>query len=106
LSIFERPSLSGSSTFCSTVRDGTRLNAWNTNPIRRRRSSVSAVSPIPDSSVPPSRTDPDVGVSSPAAQCRNVLLPEPDGPITAVNPPDGSATETSRRAATAPPPLP
>ena len=30
---------------------------------------------------------PDVGRSSPAATCRNVLLPDPDGPMIAVNDP-------------------
>ena len=46
------------------------------------------------------------GRSSPAAQRSNVLLPEPDGPITAVKLARGNAIETSRRAATAFPPLP
>lgn len=88
--------------FSSTVSEPTRLNDWNTKPIRCLRSSVSRFSLRPDNSVPPSRTEPDDGTSRPAAQCRNVLLPEPDGPITAVKLPDGIATDTSRRAATAP----
>ena len=46
-------------------------------------------------------TRPSVGRSSPAAHCRSVLLPEPDGPITAVKLPDGSATVTPSSAVTA-----
>ncbi len=92
--------------FSATVSDDTRLNAWNTNPIRCRRSSVSRVSFMPSRAVPPRRTDPEEGRSSPAAQCKNVLFPEPEGPITAVKLPLGMPTVTSRRAATAPWPFP
>src|SRR5690349_15175919 len=42
----------------------------------------------------------------PDAQCRKVLLPEPDGPITAVNVPRRMPTVTSSSAVTAPPPEP
>ncbi len=45
---------------------------------------------------------PDVGRSSPAATFRNVLLPDPDGPMTAVNEPagepDADAVERDDRA--------
>ena len=82
------------------------MNAWKTKPTRRLRSSVSAVSSMPASSVPPSRTEPEDGASSPAAQCRNVLLPDPEGPMTAVKLPRGMPADTSRRAATAPCPFP
>ena len=37
--------------------------------------------------MPASATVPEVGRSSPAATCRNVLLPDPDGPMIAVNEP-------------------
>ena len=47
-----------------------------------------------------------VGASSPAAQCRNVLLPEPDGPMTAVKLPLRSPSVTRSRATTAPSPRP
>src|SRR5437763_141793 len=42
------------------------------------------------SSVSPSATVPEVGRSSPAATFRNVLLPDPDGPMIAVNDPGES----------------
>ena len=74
--------------------------------MRSRRSSVSATSLRPDSSVSPSRTTPWVGRSSPAAQCRNVLLPDPDGPMTAVKLPRANEMLTSSSAVTAPPPDP
>ncbi len=50
-------------------------------------------------SVSPSATVPAVGRSSPAATFRNVLLPEPDGPMTAVNDPAASPmlTRQARR---------
>src|SRR3954451_13998102 len=57
-------------------------------------------------STSPSATVPDVGRSSPAAMLRNVLLPEPEGPMMAVNDPRGSATLTLSSATTAPSPLP
>ena len=49
---------------------------------------------------------PDVGRSSPAALCRSVLLPEPDGPITAVNVAVSNESVTPRRATTSPCPRP
>ena len=88
--------------FCSTVSDGSRLNAWKTKPMRSRRSAVRFASLRPPTSTPPSRTAPDVGESRPAAQCRNVLLPEPDGPMTAVKlppaMPSGHGVERDDRA--------
>src|SRR6516165_5937298 len=90
--------------FCATVSEGSRLNAWNTN--RSRLRTVSCRSLNPASSVPPSPTVPEVGRSNPAATFKNVLLPEPDGPITAVNDPAASATLTPSSAATIPSPRP
>lgn len=72
----------------------------NTKPTCSLRNRVSWFSFIPDRSVPPRMTRPDEGLSSPAAQCRNVLLPEPDGPITAVKLPYGMVTETGRSSGT------
>lgn len=81
-----RPASSrGSRIFCSAVSVGSRLNDWKTNPTRLRRSRVSARSPNWEISVSPIRTEPEVGVSSPARQCMSVDLPEPDGPMIAVN---------------------
>ncbi len=92
--------------FWAAVSDGTRLNDWKTKPIRSRRSRVSRASRSSARSVPSSSTRPDVGRSSPAAQCRKVLLPEPDGPMIAVKEPAGSSSDTPRRASTAARPLP
>ena len=92
--------------FCAAVSDGTRLNDWKTKPTRSRRSRLSASSPRLARSTSPRWIEPEVGRSRPAAQCRNVLLPEPDGPITAVNEPFVSARDSSRSAATVLSPLP
>ena len=92
--------------FCVTVSDGIRLKAWKTNPTRSRRRIVSFRSLSPASSVPASATLPEVGRSSPAATCRNVLLPEPDGPMIAVNEPGARSMLTPSSATTAPSPSP
>src|SRR4051794_38715457 len=67
---------------------------------------VSRRSLSPARSMSPSATVPDVGRSSPAATLRNVLLPEPEGPMIAVNDPRGRSTLTPSSATTAPSPLP
>jgi hypothetical protein len=100
------PSRIGSVTFCRTVRAGSRLKPWKTKPTRSRRSRVSAFSRIPVISRPSSMTDPEVGRSSPAAQWRNVVFPDPDGPMTAVIVPFGKPIVTPASASTDPPPLP
>ncbi|GAB3905167.1 hypothetical protein GCM10027612_74260 [Microbispora bryophytorum subsp. camponoti] len=56
--------------------------------------------------MPPITTVPDVGRSSPAAQCSSVDLPEPEGPITAVKVPWPKPRVTPSRAVTAPGPEP
>ena len=86
--------------FCAAVRDGTRLNDWKTKPMRSRRSLLNASSLRAPRSRSPRWIDPEVGRSRPAAQWRNVLLPDPDGPITAVNEPFANLSDSSRRAAT------
>ena len=83
-----------------------RLKLWKTNPMRSRRSAVRSASPAEVMSVPPSRTCPLSTRSSPAAQCRSVDFPEPDGPITAVQVPRGKSTSTRSTARTAAVPLP
>ena len=87
--------------FSIAVSVGTRLNDWKTKPMRSRRSMVRRLSP--------SRADvdvadedlPEVRRSSPARQCISVDLPEPDGPMMAVNrpaaEPDGDAVEGPHR---------
>jgi hypothetical protein len=85
---------------------GTRLNAWNTNPMRSRRSRVRSRSDRVPRSTSPTNTRPSVRVSSPARQCMSVDLPEPDGPMMAVKRWAGTSTLTSSRAATAVAPAP
>ena len=97
---------SGSVTFSSAVSVGSRLNDWKTKPMCLRRSFVSRRSAIAEISSPPTRTAPDVGRSRPASRCISVDLPEPDGPMTAVNWPAGTSSETPRSASTADSPSP
>ncbi len=95
-------SRSGRATFCSALSEGSRLNAWKTKPIRVRRSKVSFRSLRPVSSVSPRNTWPPVGRSRPAVHWSRVDLPEPDGPMTAVNVPLGTSRLTPSSAVTAP----
>ena len=97
---------SGNATFCAAVSAGMRLNAWKTKPTRSRRSRVSDLSDSPPRWMPSISTSPEVTRSSPAAQCSSVDLPDPDGPITAVNVPCGMRTSTPSRAATVRSPAP
>ena len=102
-----RPAMSmGSVMFSAALRVGTRLNDWNTKPIRSRRRRVSALSFSVDTSMPSTTTWPEVGVSSAAMQCMSVDLPEPDGPMIAVNSPRAKSMSTPARACTAASPPP
>src|SRR5271170_4493076 len=92
--------------FSVAVSVGTRLKDWNTKPIRSRRSLVSPASSRVPTSSPPTNVCPDVGRSSPAMQCMSVDLPEPDGPMTAVNRPWSKVTVIPARACTATWPTP
>ena len=71
-----------------------------------RRSFVSWRSAMAEISSPPMETEPEVGRSRPARRCIRVDLPEPEGPMTAVNWPAGTSSETPRRASTADSPAP
>ena len=73
--------------FSSAVSVGTRLKDWKTKPISSRRSRVSALSLSAVSSWSPIITAPESAVSRAARQCMSVDLPEPLGPMTAVNSP-------------------
>ncbi len=92
--------------FSSAVRVGIRLKDWKTKPIRSRRSWVSVLSGRSPISVSPMKTWPEVGASSAAQQCISVDLPEPDGPITAVNSPAAMSMVTPSRARTSASPVP
>lgn len=96
----------GSVMFSSAVRVGSRLNAWKTKPTLSRRSRVSCRSLRPDSSVSPIRVEPALTASRPAMQCISVDLPEPDGPMIAVNRPRSNSTETESSATTRASPRP
>ena len=72
----------------------------------RRRSFVSCLSLSFVMSSPPIDTVPELGVSRPASMCISVDLPEPDGPMTAVNWALGTSSVTPRRASTADSPVP
>ena len=69
---------------------------WKTNPTRRSCTllAVSSTSPI--------RIWPSFGVSSPAIIRRTVLLPDPDGPSSAVIAPPGAVNDTSLTALNVP----
>jgi hypothetical protein len=99
-------SSSGRRMFSSADSVGRRLNDWKTKPMWRRRSAVSALSPIVPTSSPAMATVPPLGRSSPARRCMSVDLPEPDGPMTAVNWPRGTSSVTPRSACTAASPSP
>ncbi len=86
--------------FSSAVRVGSRLNAWKMKPILSRRSRVSFLSFSAVSSVSPMRAEPPETLSRPAMQCIRVDLPEPEGPMIAVNSACRNSTETWSRATT------
>ena len=92
--------------FSAAVSVGTRLKDWKTKPILSRRSRVSPASSSVPTSWSPTNACPDVGRSRPAMQCMSVDLPEPDGPITAVNRARSMVTLMPSRACTAAWPLP
>src|SRR5579883_1227465 len=97
---------SGRVMFSRALSVASRLKDWKTKPIRSRRSVVSCLSPSEPSSTPSTHTRPEVSRSSPARQCMRVDLPEPEGPMIAVNFPAGMPTVTSSRARTAVSPEP
>ena len=98
--------LSGSRMFSSALRVGTRLKDWKTKPTRSRRRVVRSLSLSLPSEVPSTTASPEVGVSSAARQCMRVDLPEPEGPMMAVNSPCIRSTVTPSRARTSASPLP
>ena len=92
--------------FCSAVNIGSRLKLWKMKPILWRRSMVSWLSVMVVMSAPSNMMCPPVAESSPASVCISVDLPEPDGPMMAVNRPCSNATFTPRSAWTAFSPFP
>ena len=78
-----------------------RLNCWKTKPMRRLRTTASAVSLMELTFSPARRKVPVVGVSRHPRMCMRVDLPEPEGPMMATYSPVSIERETPRRAATA-----
>src|SRR5215510_8457661 len=81
----------------NTVRQGKRLSFWNTKP----RSP-----PGPRTARPSSATSPELAGSRPATMRRNVVLPQPEGPTTAMNSPRSTARLMSCSACNSPNVLP
>ena len=78
----------GSETFCSAVSAPSRLKDWKTKPMRsRRRPRQRPLAELGQLVL----AEPDAarwsGRSSPAALCSSVDLPDPEGPMIAVNGP-------------------
>src|SRR5215213_13995 len=94
------PSSSGSSTFSAAVNTGIRLNAWKMNPIEVARWVVRSASDIANRSWPATSTRPPSMSSSPDRQFNKVVLPDPDGPITATISPSPTVRSRSTRAST------
>jgi hypothetical protein len=83
--------------FANTVRQGKRLSVWNTKP----RST-----PGPLTGRPSSLTSPALAGSRPATMRRNVVLPQPEGPTTAMNSPRSTTRSMSCSARNSPNDLP
>src|SRR3989442_4568516 len=75
--------MSGSSTLCSAVARGSRLNVWKTNPISLLRIRASSSSDKALTFWPFSQYSPAVGVSRQPIKFMRVDFPDPDGPMTA-----------------------
>ncbi len=98
----ERPS----STFSAAVRKGTSPASWLTSPTLSAGSGPARRGRGPRPPCPRTTTSPSVGRSSPASRRRSVVLPEPDGPVTAVSlpPPKVAVSSASAVRAAAPSP--
>src|SRR2546426_6983685 len=75
------------------------------NPIFIARKSVLPLSFKVESRCPAIHTSPEVNSSMPERQLRSVVLPHPDGPMTATISPRRTSRSNPRSAWTAPPPL-
>ena len=77
------PMCNGNSTFSWADNKGMRPNDWKTNPILCRRISTRSDSRRFARSSPWKWTVPVVGLSNPESRLSNVVLPEPERPVTA-----------------------
>ena len=94
-------SRTGNATLSRAVSEAMRLKDWKTNPIRSRRRRVNGLLLECAEVDPATITLPSVGRSRPAAQCSRVDLPDPDGPMIAVNVPAAKPRLTALSAVTA-----
>ena len=92
--------------FSDAFSVGSRLYCWKMKPTLSRRSRVSCFSESRVMSTSPMKACPALSRSSPAAHCISVLLPEPDGPMMAVNLAGSKPTVTPLRALTSASSLP
>jgi hypothetical protein len=92
--------------FSSALSVGSRLNCWKMKPTFSRRSRVSCFSFRVVMSTSPIHADPLLSRSRPAAHCISVDLPEPDGPMMAVNLARSKPTVTPLSARTSASPWP
>src|SRR5579883_276383 len=82
------------------VSVGSKLNFWKTKPILWRRTAVNSASVMSAISLPSMRTLPAVGFVIAPRICISDDLPQPDGPMIAVNSPSRTRMLTPRRAST------
>jgi hypothetical protein len=73
----------GYSTLSKTVITGTRLKPWKMKPTFSRRRRVMPISSRPSMAIPPSSRLPASCVSIRPQRLSRVLLPLPDGPVSA-----------------------
>jgi hypothetical protein len=88
------------SRFPRTVRVGSRLKRWKTNPILSRRICVRSASPTPEISTPSTKIWPEVGRARPPSRWSSVDFPHPDGPTMETNSPRSIWMSTPRKAST------
>ena len=91
---------SGISTFSAALSTGIRLCIWKMNPIFSKRTR--SIERRSVTSMPPTDTVPAVGRSIAPMRLSSVVLPEPDGPVTATNSPGAIARSTPSSATTRP----
>lgn len=105
-SISRIPIREGRQMFSSALSVGMRLKDWKMKPMESRRSRVSWRWLMSLTTFPSISTRPESADSSPTTQCIRVDLPEPEGPMTAVNWPRGMSRSTPRSACTRASPRP
>ncbi len=83
------------STLARTSRCSNRLASWNTTPTARRWVGTNTPAASSCQTSPSTTTRPPGARSSPARQRSSVVLPQPDGPNSALTPRAGSVSATS-----------